>query len=136
MVPMMVAVLIQLTPPAEAAPIEIPDSALRDPHGFLLSQCSPLVRRSTESLDACEHRVGEALRARLPEFRLRPLTSTVAASENDVTTAATGSAFGGRCTTRQEHQEGEEGSSSSRSIVCGDRSGAAAQALEEALRPR
>ena len=130
------AMAIQLAAPAAGPQIEIPDSALRDPYGFVLSHCSPLVRRSSESLEACEHRVGTALRARLPDFRPRPRTTTVASASDDPPTATTGSAFGGRCTTRQESQRGEDGSSSSGTIVCGDRSGAAAEVLEGLLRPQ
>ena len=132
----MMAMAIQLATPAADPQIEIPDSALRDPYGFVLSHCSPLVRRSSESLEACEHRVGTALRARLPDFRPRPLATTVASASDDPPTATTSSAFGGRCTTRQESQRGEDGSSSSGTIVCGDRSGAAAEVLEGLLRPQ
>ncbi len=132
----MMAMTIQLAAPAGDPQIEIPDSALRDPYGFVLSHCSPLVRRSSESLEACEYRVGTALRARLPDFRPRPLATTVASGANDPPTATTGTAFGGRCTTRQDSQQNEDGSSSSGAIVCGDRSGAAARALEDVLRPR
>ncbi len=132
----MMAMAIQLAVAAGDPPIEVPDSALRDPYGFVLSHCSPLVRRSSESLEACEYRVGTALRARLPDFRPRPPATTVASASDDPPAATTGSAFGGRCTTRQESQQGEDGSSSSGTIVCGDRSGAAATALDDALRPR
>lgn len=132
----MMAMAIQLATPAADPQIEIPDSALRDPYGFVLSHCSPLVRRSSESLEACEHRVGTALRARLPDFRPRPLATTVASASDDPPTATTGSAFGGRCTTRQESRQGEDGSSSSGTIVCGDRSGPAAEVLEGLLRPQ
>jgi len=130
------AITIQLAAPAADPQIEIPDSALRDPYGFVLSHCSPLVRRSSETLEACEHRVGTALRARLPDFRPRPLTTTVASASDDPRPATTGSAFGGRCTTRQESQRTEDGSSSSGTIICGDRSGAAAAVLEGLLGPR
>ncbi|GLS01715.1 hypothetical protein GCM10007859_17300 [Brevundimonas denitrificans] len=132
----MMAMTIQLAAPAGDPQIEIPDSALRDPYGFVLSHCSPLVRRSSESLEACEHRVGTALRARLPHFRPRPLATTVASASDDPPTATTGTAFGGRCTTRQDSQQSEDGSSSSGMIVCGDRSGAAASVLEGLLRPQ
>lgn len=131
----MMAMTIQLATPAGDPQIEIPDSALRDPYGFVLSHCSPLVRRSSESLEACEYRVGTALRARLPGFRPRPLATTIASASDDPA-PRTGSAFGGRCTTRQDSQRTEDGSSSSGAIVCGDdRSGAAASVLE-ALRPQ
>ena len=132
----MMALTIQLAAPAGDPQIEVPDSALRDPYGFVLSHCSPLVRRSSESLEACEYRVGTALRARLPDFRPRPPATMVASGANDPPTGTTGTAFGGRCTTRQDSQQSEDGSSSSGTIVCGDRSGDAARALEEALRPR
>lgn len=132
----MMAMTIQLATPAGDPQIEVPDSALRDPYGFVLSHCSPLVRRSSETLEACEHRVGEALRTRLPGFRPRPAGTIVASGANDPPTATTGTAFGGRCTTRQDSQRTEDGSSSSGRIVCGnDRSGAASRALDEVLRP-
>lgn len=79
----MMAMTIQLATPAGDPQIEIPDSALRDPYGFVLSHCSPLVRRSSESLEACEYRVGTALRARLPGFRPRPLATTIASASDD-----------------------------------------------------
>lgn len=132
----MMAMTIQLAALAGAPQIEVPDLALRDPYGFVLSHCSPLVRRSSESLEACEHRVGTALRERLPSFRPRPLSTTVASASDDPA-PDTGSAFGGRCTTRQDSERGEDGSSSSSSsIVCGDRSGPAAAMLEGLLRPQ
>jgi hypothetical protein len=132
---MMMALAIQQAS-AAAPPLDIPDSAVRDPYGFVLSHCSPLVRRSTESLDACEHRVGEALRTRLPDFSPRPLATVVAAGADDPA-PRTGTAFGGRCRTRQDGHENEDGSSSSAILICGDdRSGAAASALESVLRPR
>src|SRR5690606_3583330 len=111
----MMAIAIQLGGPAGDPQIEIPDSALRDPYGFVLSHCSPLVRRSSESLEACEQRVGDALRTRLPDFRTRPPASLVAAGANDPPT--TGTAFGGRCTTRRDGDRSEDGSSSSAIIV-------------------
>lgn len=131
----MMVMTIQSAAPAEEPRIEIPDSALRDPYGFVLSHCSPLVRRSSESLEACEHRVGSALRTRLPDFRPRPAATLVASAADDPA-PTTGTAFGGRCTTRQDSRQGEDGSSSSGVIVCGDdRSGAAASVLNSVLRP-
>jgi len=133
----MMAMTIQLATPAGAPELEIPGWALRDPYGFVLANCSPLVRRSSESLEACEHRVGEALRARLPGFRPRPAATLVASGANDPPTATARTAFGGRCTTRQDSQRSEVGSSSSGVIVCGDdRSGAAASVLEGLMRPQ
>lgn len=133
----MMAMTIQLAGAAGDPPeLEIPDWALRDPYGFVLSNCSPLVRRSSESLEACEHRVGEALRARLPGFRPRPATTLVASGADDPPTTVAGTAFGVRCTTRQDSRRSEDGSSSSGMILCGDPSSAASRALEEVLRPR
>ncbi|MEY4556457.1 MAG: hypothetical protein RL093_1576 [Pseudomonadota bacterium] len=131
------AMTIQLAAPAGDPQLAIPDSALRDPYGFVLSHCSPLVRRSSESLEVCEHRVGTALRARLPDFRPRPLTTTVASASDDPPAATTGSAFGGRCTTQQDSQRTEDGASSSGTIICGDdRSGAVGSVLENLRRPQ
>jgi hypothetical protein len=128
---------IQVATSAGEPSLEIPDSALRDPYGFVLSHCSPLVRRSSESLEACEHRVGTALRTRLPDFRPRPPATMVASGANDPPTATTGTAFGGRCTTRQDSQsDGDGTSSSSGRIICGDTNGPAARVLDDLLRPQ
>ena len=132
----MMAMMIQLAIPAGDPQIAVPDSALRDPYGFVLSHCSPLVRRSSESLEACEDRVGTALRARLPGFSPRPAATIVASASDDPPPASTGTAFGGRCTTRQDVQRNADGSSSSGTIVCGDdRSAAIAAGALEGLRP-
>jgi hypothetical protein len=131
------AMTVQLATPATEPQMEIPDSALRDPYGFVLSHCGPLVRRSSESLEACEHRVGTALGARLPGFRPRPPATTVASASDEPAPSANGTAFGGRCTTRQDSQTSEDGSSASSMILCGnDRSGAATSVLEGLLRPQ
>lgn len=129
------AMTIQLATPAGDPQIEIPDWALRDPYGFMLSHCSPLVRRASESLDACEYRVGEALRTRLPDFRTRPPATLVASGANDPAPRV-GAAFGGRCTTRQDSQQNEDGSSSTGMIICGDGGSAAASVLESVMRPQ
>jgi hypothetical protein len=128
---------IQLAEPPVTPPLAVPDSALRDPYGFILSHCSPLVRRTGESLEACENRVGEAVRARLPTFRPRPAATTVASASDDPASAVTGTTFGGRCTTRQDSRQGADGSSSSSSsVVCGDTSSSASRVLEGLLAPR
>lgn len=132
---LMMAMTVQLAAPAGDPQIEIPESALRDPYGFVLSHCSPLVRRSSETLEACEHRVGTALRTRLPSFRPRPPATLVASGASDPP-PTTGTAFGGRCTTSQDSQRNADGSTSSGMIVCGDdRSGAAAAVLDRVMRP-
>lgn len=43
----------------------IPDWARADPYGYERSECSPLVRASSESLEACQARVRVALAANL-----------------------------------------------------------------------
>lgn len=136
MMVMFLALAIQQAAPPTEPQIAVPDSALRDPYGFVLSHCSPLVRRSSESLEACEQRVGEAVRTRLPGFQPRPDATIVASGADDPPSSTTGTAFGGRCTTRQESQRSEDSSSSSGMIVCGnDRSGAAASVLKDLMRP-
>lgn len=53
-------------PPAEPVEIPaIPDSARADPYGYERAQCSPLIRKSTETLAACQARVRFALAANL-----------------------------------------------------------------------
>ena len=55
-------------PLAIAAPAgipAIPDSARADPYGYERAQCSPLVRRSGETMVACQTRVRAALAANL-----------------------------------------------------------------------
>ena len=133
---MLVSMMVQTPAAAGGQPINIPELALRDPYGFVLSHCSPLARRSSESLEACESRVGEALRTRLPDFRPRPPSTLVASGADDPLAAGTGSAFGGRCTTRQESERDPDGGSSSSSgrIVCGDPG--AADLLENLMRPQ
>ncbi len=46
--------------PAPAAPT-VPDWARADPYGYERSECSPLMRRANESLEACQARVRAAL---------------------------------------------------------------------------
>lgn len=55
--------------PAEAAaPVvipAIPDSARADPWGYERAECSPLIRKAEESMEACQQRVRVALAANL-----------------------------------------------------------------------
>lgn len=57
------------SPPAQAvAPADapaIPDYARTDPYGYERAECSPLVRRSEETMEACQQRVRAALAANL-----------------------------------------------------------------------
>lgn len=56
-------------PTVEAAPVRevppIPDSARADPYGYERAECSPLIRKSSESMDVCQQRVRVALAANL-----------------------------------------------------------------------
>ncbi len=56
-------------PPAEAAVVveipAIPDSARADPYGYERAECSPLIRKAEESMEACQQRVRVALAANL-----------------------------------------------------------------------
>lgn len=52
-------------PPAPVAVPPIPDSARADPYGYERSECSPLVRKASETLEACQSRVRAALAANL-----------------------------------------------------------------------
>lgn len=133
----LMAMAIQLAEAPVQPPLDVPDSALRDPYGFILSHCSPLVRRSSESLAACENRVGEAVRTRLPAFRPRPPATTIASASDDPRIPGSVRAAEGRCASRQESRRNADGSSSSASIttVCGDQSGAAASVLDRLMRP-
>jgi len=56
------------TPAAAVAAAEIPtipDSARADPYGYERSECSPLIRKAEESMEACQARVRIALAANL-----------------------------------------------------------------------
>ncbi|HST91892.1 MAG TPA: hypothetical protein VLJ13_06795 [Brevundimonas sp.] len=62
-------VVWEAAPVAPAAvPVEvppIPDSARADPYGYERSECSPLIRKASETLEACQSRVRSALAANL-----------------------------------------------------------------------
>ena len=60
------------TPPAEPAPVvasapapALPDWARADPFGYERSECSPLIRSSSETMEACQGRVRATLAANL-----------------------------------------------------------------------
>jgi len=53
------------TPVASVEIPAIPDSARADPYGFERAECSPLIRKSTETMEACQTRVRIALTANL-----------------------------------------------------------------------
>jgi hypothetical protein len=53
--------------PAPAVAPTIPDWARADPYGYERSECSPLLRKANESLEACQARVRTALALDLGE---------------------------------------------------------------------
>jgi hypothetical protein len=63
----------------EAPPI--PDSARADPWGYERAECSPLIRKATESMEACQARVRTALAANLGEALPAGLAPTGAPEE-------------------------------------------------------
>lgn len=84
MLAVVLAVLLQQAAPAATdqvvwetpAPVEaaiapaveiptIPDSARADPYGYERAECSPLIRKVAESMEACQQRVRVALAANL-----------------------------------------------------------------------
>ena len=77
-----------LPPPAPAeaeAPADIPaipDYARADPFGYERAECSPLVRKAEESMDACQQRVRVALAANLGPALPAGLAPSAAAAEN------------------------------------------------------
>jgi hypothetical protein len=67
-------------PPAiPAAAPAIPDWARTDPYGYERSECSPLLRAASESLEACQARVRNALAANLGDDLPAGLASANAA---------------------------------------------------------
>lgn len=58
-------------PPVPAEPViaaeipAIPDTARADPYGYERAECSPLIRKAEESMEACQQRVRVALAANL-----------------------------------------------------------------------
>lgn len=63
-------VVWQTPPPPEPIAVEaavpaIPDWARADPYGYERSECSPLVRKDDETMEACQARVRVALAAHL-----------------------------------------------------------------------
>lgn len=79
-------VVWQTPAPAEPATAEapaaiptIPDWARADPYGYERSECSPLVRKAEESMEACQARVRTALAANLGDDLPVGLSQTNAA---------------------------------------------------------
>jgi hypothetical protein len=66
---------------APAAVPVIPDWARSDPYGYERSECSPLVRKADESMEACQARVRGALAANLGNALPIGLAATNAADQ-------------------------------------------------------
>lgn len=114
--------------------VDVPATALRDPHSWVLSQCSPLVLPGTADPEACEARHWAALQALDPDIGgPRPAASLVAASAPEPETRAM---FGGRCQASQRATADEGGSSASGEIICGNGSEADRQIVRDLLRPQ
>ena len=59
----------------------IPDSALADPYGYERAECSPLIRKAEESMEACQARVRVILAAYLGDALPAGLTPAGALDE-------------------------------------------------------
>lgn len=81
--------------PATAPPPPIPDWARTDPFGYERSECSPLVRKAEESLDACQARVRHALAANLGDAL--PPGLTPANTPSECRQAADGDRYAVQC---------------------------------------
>lgn len=102
-----------------SAPPELPPEALRDPYGYVLSQCSPLVLPRDQDPAACEYRLWSAIRAVRPSAGgPRPASSTVAEPATTAVAEAEGRPSGGRCRTVSRPAAAGVGGSFAR--VCGD----------------
>lgn len=85
-------------PPVAAAPVEIPvipDSARADPYGYERAECSPLIRKASESMEACQARVRIALAANLGDAL--PPGLTPASAPNECRLAAAGDRYALQC---------------------------------------
>ena len=81
-----------------AAPVEapaIPDWAKTDPFGYERSECSPLIRTASESMEACQNRVRFALAANLGDALPAGLRPT--ASMDNCRQEAAGDRYGMQC---------------------------------------
>lgn len=124
----------RMTAAAPGPAIDVPAAALRDPHSWVLSQCSPLVLPRTASPEACEARHWAALQALDPDIGgPRPAATTVAAGGLEPETRPM---FGGRCQASQRATSDEGGSSASGEIICGNGSEADRQIVRDLLRPQ
>jgi hypothetical protein len=80
---------------AEAEAPAIPDWARTDPFGYERSECSPLVRSASESMEACQGRVRFALAANLGDAL--PASLQPVASLDNCRQEASGDRYGVQC---------------------------------------
>lgn len=73
----------------------IPDSARADPYGYERAECSPLIRKAEESMEACQARVRLVLAAHLGDALPAGLAPVGAA--NDCRQAAAGDRYALQC---------------------------------------
>jgi hypothetical protein len=83
---------------APAAVLAIPDWARSDPYGYERSECSPLVRKADESMEACQARVRSALSANLGDAL--PVGLAVGDASEQCRPAAAGDRYILQCTPR------------------------------------
>lgn len=116
-------------PPLALTPAELPPEALRDPHSYVLSQCSPLVLPSGADPALCEARVWAAIQVHRPDVGPRPRSAVVASSADDPLPPES-RALGGRCRTVAARGEGAAGGT----VVCGSNDRATEDLLGNLLR--
>ena len=123
MIALLLTGLLQAAVPPPASAAELPPEALRDPYGYVLSQCSPLVLPRSEDPAACEARVWAAIRVVRPDAGPRATIPAPAAPAGERSSAT-------RCETRQTPVNG---GGSSR-VLCGSNDPRAREALDALLR--
>lgn len=88
-------------PPAEAEATAdipaIPDYARADPFGYERAECSPLVRKADETMDACQQRVRVALAANLGPALPAGLAPAAAGAAENCRPGAEGDRYALQC---------------------------------------
>lgn len=86
---------VPVEPVAAADLPPIPDSVRADPYGYERAECSPLIRKAEESLEACQARVRVVLAAHLGAAL--PAGLTPAGGPNECRQEAAGDRYGLQC---------------------------------------